>query len=67
KIKLPGTDLNFEVENIVAPEKGVYHVNIGSLMKKETAVARDEEGVYHINFRNPKKSAQKIGAGNFFE
>ncbi len=67
KIKLPGSDFDFEVENIVAPEKGVYHVNINSLMKKDTAVARDEEGVYHINFRNPKKSTRGRSAENFFE
>jgi len=50
--KLPGSD--FEVENILAPEKGVFHVNLNALMKKDVPVARDEDGVYHINFRNPK-------------
>lgn len=53
-LKLPGSELGFEVEDIRASEKGVFHVNLDSLMKSKAPVARDENGVYHIRFRNPK-------------
>ncbi len=45
----PKINFSGSVENIKMPRKGVYHINLESLVKEEPVIIRDEEGIYYIN------------------